>query len=116
MTLRFTHYTSLLHIRRKKNIPYYMRHAIRNVSSDNGGQQRTSSTCSSKQCDKGLHCPQIKSLDTKECMNGVQRPGRYFAHAQDDLNMRILRMLEGTVSFCAAHSRIWVNKRLEFQG
>ena len=28
-------------------------------------------------------------------MNGNQRPGQYFAHAQDDLNLLTLRMLEG---------------------
>ena len=35
-------------------------------------------------------------LDSTKCMNGEQRLGLYFAHAQDDLNMRIL--LEGTFS------------------
>ena len=37
-------------------------------------------------------------FDTTECMNGEQRPGCYFAHAQDDLNLHILRMFEGTFS------------------
>ena len=44
-------------------------------------------------------------------MNGEQRPGSYFAHAQDDLNaraqddlnLRIFRMSEGTVSLDVAH-------------
>ena len=31
-------------------------------------------------------------------MNGEQRPGWYFAHAQDDIYLCILRMLEGTFS------------------
>ena len=31
-------------------------------------------------------------------MNGEQRLGWYFAHAQDDLNPRILRMFEGIFS------------------
>ena len=29
---------------------------------------------------------------------------KIFAHAQDDLNLRILRMFEGTVSFVAARN------------
>ena len=32
-------------------------------------------------------------------MNGEQRPGSYFAHAQDDLNLRILRVIEDTFCF-----------------
>ena len=32
-------------------------------------------------------------------MNGEQRPGWYFAHAQNNLNMRILHMLEGIFFF-----------------
>ena len=35
-------------------------------------------------------------------MDGEQRPGCYFAHAQDDMNLRILRMFEGTFSLNAA--------------
>ena len=38
-------------------------------------------------CDQGLPCPLTESLDITECMNGEQRPGRYFADAQDDLNL-----------------------------
>ena len=37
-----------------------------------------------------------ESFDTTECMNGEQRPGRYFENAQVDLNLRILCMFEGT--------------------
>ena len=37
-------------------------------------------------------------------MNGEQKSGRFFAHALDDMNLRILRMLEGTFSFEAAHT------------
>ena len=33
-----------------------------------------------------------------ELMNGEQRPGWYYAHVQDDLNLHILRMLEATFS------------------
>ena len=45
----------------------------------------------------------MESLDTTECMNGEQRPGRYFAHAQGDLNLRILFMYEGTFALGVAH-------------
>ena len=38
------------------------------------------------QSDQGLHCPLQESLDTTEYINGEQRPGRDFAHAQDDEN------------------------------
>ena len=40
------------------------------------------------QSDEGLHCPLIELLDTIVSINGEQ--------VQDDLNLRILRMLEGT--------------------
>ena len=33
-----------------------------------------------------------------ESINGEQRPGWYFAHGQDDLNLDILHMFEGTFS------------------
>ena len=35
-----------------------------------------------------------ESLDYTECMNEDQRPGWYFAYAQEDLNPSISRMLE----------------------
>ena len=35
-----------------------------------------------------------ESLYTAECVNGEQRPGWYFAYAQDDLNLLILCMFE----------------------
>ena len=35
-------------------------------------------------------------------MNEEQMPGWYFAHMQDDLNLHILRMCEGTFSLKAA--------------
>ena len=47
---------------------------------------------------QGLHYPLTESLDTTECINGEQRPGWYFAHVQDDLNVGILRIFEGLVS------------------
>ena len=35
--------------------------------------------------------------------NGEQRPGWYFAHSQDDLNLRILRTFEGMFSLYASY-------------
>ena len=58
------------------------------------GQWRPRSDCADAQSDQGLHCPLTESLDTTECMNGEQRHGWYFAHAQDDLKLRILCMFE----------------------
>ena len=52
----------------------------------------------SVQSDQGLHCLLTESLDTTECMNGEQRPGCYFVLTQDDLNLHILCMIEGTFS------------------
>ena len=51
----------------------------------------------SAQSDLG-YCPLIESLGTKGYMNGEQMPGLYFTHAQDDVNLCILRILEGTFS------------------
>ena len=67
-----------------------------NLSSGMCGQRRPRSDCASAQSAQGLHCPLTESLDTTKCMNGEQRPGWYFGHAQDYLIMRILRMFEGT--------------------
>ena len=39
--------------------------------------------------DQDLHCPLTQSLDTTECKNKEKRIGWYFAHAQDDLSLRI---------------------------
>ena len=50
----------------------------------------------------GIHCPQIKSLATTECFSREQISEWDFGHVQDDVNPRILRMLEGIVSFDAA--------------
>ena len=44
--------------------------------------------------DQGILCPLTESLDTTECMNEEQRPGWYFEHAQDDMNLHILCMFE----------------------
>ena len=45
--------------------------------------------------DQGLHCPLTELSDTIDCdcINGGQRPEWSFADAQDDLNLRIMRML-----------------------
>ena len=56
--------------------------------------------------DQGIHCLQTESLDTTICMNGEQRPQWYIARAQDDLNLHILRMYEGTFSLNTAHM-VW---------
>ena len=55
------------------------------------------------QFDQGLLCLLTESLDTTECMNGIQRTGWYFAHVQDDLNLCIWRMFKGTFSLDTAH-------------
>ena len=101
---------------RKKPIPSYVGpcHA-KNVSSGKCGQQRPRSDCASAQSDLGLRCPLTEPLDTTECMNGEKRPGWYFAHAQYELNLRILRMFENTFSldatkFIAYVSRLKIKK------
>ena len=43
---------------------------------------------------QGIRCPLSESLDTIECFNGKQTPGWGVAHAQDDVNPHILRMLK----------------------
>ena len=50
-----------------------------------------------------LCSPLTESMATTECMNGWQRSVRYFAHAPDNLKLRMLRMLEGTVLLDVAH-------------
>ena len=53
--------------------------------------------------DQGLRRPLTESSDITKYMNGEQRPGWYFGHAQDDLKLRILRVFEGNFSLNAAH-------------
>ena len=55
------------------------------------------------QSDQGLHCMLTESLDTTECMDGEQDLPGTCVYAQDDLNLSILCMLEGTFSLDAAH-------------
>ena len=48
----------------------------RHVKTSSGicGQRRPRSDCASAQSDQGLQCPLKESLDTREWMNGEQRP------------------------------------------
>ena len=46
-------------------------------------------TYASAQSVQGLYCPITETLDITECVNGEQMLGGFFAHAQDDLNLRI---------------------------
>ena len=55
------------------------------------GQRRPRSACASAQSDLGLRSPLTESIDT---VRGEQRSGWDTEHAHDDLNLRILRMLE----------------------
>ena len=57
-------------------------------------------SCASVQSAQGLHC---LLTDTTECISREQRIRWYFAQAQDDLNLCILRMSEGTVSLDVTH-------------
>ena len=57
------------------------------VSSGICGQRRPRSAWVSGQSNQGLHCPLKESLDTEKCKN--EEPGRYFAHVQDGLNLRM---------------------------
>ena len=76
-----------------------------NLSSGICGQRKPRSDCASTQSDLGLRCPLTESLDTLECINGEQRSGCDFAHARDDMILRIVRIFEDTLKFslCAAH-------------
>ena len=74
------------------------------------GQRRPRLACASAQSDQGLHCLLTESLDTTECMNAEQSSELYFAHEQGDLNLRILRMFEGTYPLDTVH--IFTDKRL----
>ena len=60
------------------------------------------SACTSALSVQGLYRPLNELLDTIENMNEEKRAGRCFAHAQDDLILCIMRMLEGTFSLDTA--------------
>ena len=55
------------------------------------------------QSNQGIPCPFTESVDTIECINDEQKPGRYLVHVQDDLNMRIFSLLESTFLLGSAH-------------
>ena len=86
-----------------------------NVSSGLCQQRRFRSACASAQSDLGLYCPPTRSFDTTECMNGEKRSGWYFVHAQYDLNLRNLRIFEGTFSFDAALINVLVYSKDLYQ-
>ena len=44
-----------------------------------------------------------KVIGSADCFNGEQMPGWYFEHVEDDLNLHILHMVEGTFSLDLAH-------------
>ena len=76
----------------------------RGIRKSDFGHMRTAkprSDCADAQSDLGLHCPLTESFDTAECINREQMPRGYLAHVQDDLNLRILRMLEDIFSLDA---------------
>ena len=75
----------------------YLGHAMRNVTK-HMRTARPRSAYASMQSDQVLHCQLTESLDTTECMNGEQRPRRYFAPLQDGLNLHILCMFHLTQS------------------
>ena len=52
-----------------------------------------------------------RSLDITECINGKQMPESYFVYAQEDLKLRILRMLESTFSLDAAQLKFWRDRK-----
>ena len=70
-----------------------------------GPGQTAQIDCTFVQSDQGLSSPLTESLYTTECMNGEKRPRQYFAHAQDDLNLRIFFVLDGTFLLDVAHIR-----------
>ena len=59
--------------------------------------------CTDVQSDQGLHCLLTEPLHTTECMNEEElMPGWFFAHGQDNLNLCIVGMFKGTLSFDSA--------------
>ena len=56
------------------------------------------SACTSAQSDQSLHCQLPESLDTMVCINSKKRLLLRHGHVQDDVNLHILCMLEGTFS------------------
>ena len=78
-------------------VPNFVRTApCENVSSGIYGQRFLRSDCASAQSNQDLHYPLTDSCRAKALW--------HFAHAQDNLNPRILGMFEGTFSFDTAPS------------
>ena len=66
------------------------------------------------QSDPGIHWPLTESCDTAECMNWEQMAGWYFAHAQDDLKLRILRTFRGLFFACRGSTGLVISRRIRF--
>ena len=82
------------HVFSKRRVYMNWAASCENVSSGICGQRRPRSVCASAQSDQGIHCPLTEALATSECMNRERRPGWYFAHAQDNPNLRNLSILK----------------------
>ena len=70
--------------------------------------------CTDSQSDHDLRCQLPGTVDTIESINGERRPGRDPAHAQDAVNLHLLRMPEGTFSLDAAHFMNYTLNESEF--
>ena len=102
---------NMFSLRNKKN-SFISVAPCENVSSGICQKRRPLSNCAYAQSDQSLHCPLAESLDTTECMNGEQRPRRYLAYAQDDLNLCILCLFERVFSLDAAQLELCLNMAL----
>ena len=85
-------------LKAKTTIHIYRACAMRKSVFGHKRQQMPRSVCTSAQSDQGLHCPLTESLDTTECINGD------LGHVQDDVNLHILCMPEGTFSLDEANT------------
>ena len=81
-----------------------------NLSSGICGELKRRSDCPSQ----GLHSTLTKLLDITDCMNIGQIPEWCFEHAQNYLNLSILRMFEDTFSLDAAQTFIVLCTKLSF--
>ena len=73
-------------------------YTCKNVYSGICEQRRSRSARASAQSDQDLHCSLTESLDTTDHMKR-----EHFVHAQDDQNLHILRIIEGTFSLDTSH-------------
>ena len=78
------------------------------------GQQRASSDCAFAQSDQALCCPLTDSMDSIECINGEQRTGWSFAHAQDDLNLRIFCLTQPNIVLLTDMCKAFVKMHMSF--